>query len=64
MSSRNTVCVGQDTALQAISMRIRIHPFYFRVSSDDKKQTVIPESKREDTVKPLQKEKTVNLLNH
>ena len=57
MSSRNIVCVGQDTALQAISMRIRIHPFDFRVSSDDKKQTVIPESKREDTVKPLQKEK-------
>ena len=64
MSSRNIVCVGQDTALQAISMRIRIHPFYFRVSSDDKKQTVIPESKREDTVKPLQKGKNVNLLNH
>ena len=64
MSSRNIVCIGQDTALQATSMRIRIHPFYFRVSSDDKKQTVIPESKREDTVKPLQKEKTVNLLNH
>ena len=64
MSSRNIVCVGQDTALQAISMRIRIHPFYFRVSSDDKKQTVIPESNREYTVKPLQKEKNVNLLNH
>lgn len=64
MSSRNIVCVGQDTALQAISMRIRIHPFYFRVSSNDKKQTVISENKREDTVKPLQKEKTVNLLNH
>ena len=64
MSSRNIVCVGQDTALQAISMRIRIHPFYFRVSSDDKKQTVIPESNREYTVKPLQKEKTLNLLNH
>ena len=64
MSSRNIVCVGQDTALQAISMRIIIHPFYFRVSSDDKKQTVISENKREDTVKPLQKEKTVNLLNH
>lgn len=64
MSSHKIVCIGQDTALQAISMRIRIHPFYFRVSSDDKKQTVIPESKREDTVKPLQKEKTVKLLNH
>ena len=64
MSSHNIVCIGQDTALQAISMRIRIHPFYFRVSSDDKKQTVIPESKREDTVKPLQKGKNVNLLNH